>query len=136
MISVVANKIRTLLFFDSAIVCVIFPRDILVPFMPNAIDIRVNLRGCTGDFSKKKIFSNTFISQRKLVDMACRMKSHQSRFQKKSFSCVLCAFFRVFSCLAGKNAFLDGFHVVFTVVRPFVWLLYPPFCTGTSGHPS
>jgi hypothetical protein len=43
MISFVANKIRTLLFFDSAIICVIFPRDILEPSMPNAIDIRVNL---------------------------------------------------------------------------------------------
>jgi len=83
-------------------------------------------RGCTGDFSRKKIFSNTFFSQCKLVDMVCRMKSHQGRFRKKSFSCVLCVFFRVFSCLAGENAFLDGFLVVFTVVLPLVWLLDPP----------
>jgi len=53
-------------------------------------------RGCTEDFYKKKIFSNTFFSQCKLVDMVCHMKSHQGRFQKKSFSCVLCAFSRVF----------------------------------------
>jgi len=79
-------------------------------------------RGCTGDFSKKKIFSNTFFSHGQLVDMVCHMKSHQGRFQKKSFSCVLYAFSRVFSCFAGKNAFLDGFLVVFTVVRPLVCL--------------
>jgi hypothetical protein len=53
-------------------------------------------RGCTGDFSKKKIFSNKKFSQCKLVDMVCRMKSHQGTFQKKSFSCSLCVFSRVF----------------------------------------
>jgi hypothetical protein len=93
-------------------------------------------RGCTEDFSKKKIFSNTFFSLCKLVDMVYRMKSHQGRFQKKSFSCVLCAFLVFFTCFAGKNAFLDGFLVVFTVVWPLVWLFDPPFLTGSSGHPS
>ncbi len=33
-----------------------------------------------------------------------------------------------FSCFAGEKMFLDGFLVVFTVVRPLVWLLDPPFC--------
>ena len=72
-------------------------------------------RACTGDFSKKKYFQTLF-AQCKLVDMVWRMKSHQGRFQKKSFSCVPCAFSCVFSCFAEKNAFLDGFLVVFTVV--------------------
>jgi len=83
-------------------------------------------RGCTGDFSKKKIYSNTFFSQCKLENMVCPMKSHQGIFQTKSFSCVICAVSRVFFCFAGKNAFLDGFLVLFTVVRALVWLLDPP----------
>ena len=91
-------------------------------------------RGCTGDFSKKNIFSNTFFSVQ-TVDMVCRMKSHQGRIQKKSFSCVLCAFSCVFFCFAGNDAFLDVFVVVFTVVRPLVRLLDPPFLTGSLGHP-
>jgi hypothetical protein len=37
-------------------------------------------RGCTGEFSKKKIFSNTLISHGNLVDMVCRMNIHQERF--------------------------------------------------------
>ena len=92
------------------------------------------LMGCTGDFAQKKYFQTLF-SQCKLVDMVCRMKSHQGRFQTKSFSCILCAFSRVFSCFSGNNAFLDGFLLVFTVVRPLVWLLDPLFYTGSSGHP-
>ena len=59
-------------------------------------DISSQVRGCTGDFSKKKIFSNNFFSHCKLVDMVCCMKSHQGTFQKKSFSCALCVFSRVF----------------------------------------
>jgi len=75
---------------------------------------------------RKNIFKH-FLSQCKLVDMVCPMKSHQGRFQKKSFSCILPAFSRVFcSRFAGENAFLDGFHVVFTVVQPLLWLLAPP----------
>jgi len=41
-----------------------------------------------------------------------------------------------FSCFAGKNAFLDGLLVVFTVVRPLVWVLDPPLFTDSSGYPS
>ncbi len=60
--------------------------------------------------------------------MVCHMKSQQGRFQKKSFSRILCAFSRVFfSRFAGENAFSDGFLVVTTVVRPLVRLLDPPF---------
>ena len=81
-------------------------------------------RGCTGDFSKKKI-SNTFFSRCKLVDMVCCMKSYQDSYQKKSYSRVLCAFSRDFSCFAGENAFFDGFLVVFTVVQPLLCLLDP-----------
>jgi hypothetical protein len=54
------------------------------------------------------------------------MKSHQGRFQTKSFSCVLCA-------LPGKIVFLDDFLVVFTVVRPLVWLLDPPLLQALQG---
>ena len=70
-------------------------------------------RGCTGDFSKKKIFSNTFFSQCKLVDMVCRMKSHQGRFQKKSFSCVLCAFSRVFFLFCWEKCVFGWFSCCF-----------------------
>jgi hypothetical protein len=35
-----------------------------------------------------------------------------------------------------ENACLDGFLVVFTVVRPLVWLLDPPFFTSDTGNPS
>jgi len=87
-------------------------------------------RGCTGDFSKKKIFSNTFFSHCKLVDMVRRMKSYQGGFQKKTFSCILCAVSRVVFLFCWANAFLDGFLVVFTVVWPLLWLLDPPFLTG------
>jgi len=59
--------------------------------------------------------------------MVCCMKYHQGRFQTKSFSRVLCAFSHVFFSFRWENAFLDGFLVVFTVVRPLVWLLDPPF---------
>ena len=59
-------------------------------------------RGCTGDFSKKKIFSNNFFSHCKLVDMVCCMKSHQCTFQKKSFSRALCVFSRVFFSFSWK----------------------------------
>ena len=45
-------------------------------------------RGCTGEFSKKKIFSKTFSSQYNVVDMVCHMNIHHERFWKKSFSCV------------------------------------------------
>jgi len=66
--------------------------------------------------------------------MVCRMKSHRGSFQKKSFSCVLWAFSHVFFLvLLGKNEFLDGFLVVFTVVRPLVWLLEPPFLQALQG---
>ncbi len=37
-------------------------------------------RGCTGEISKKKIFSKPFFSQCNLVDMVCRMNIHQDRF--------------------------------------------------------
>ncbi len=70
-------------------------------------------RGCTGDFSKKKIFSNTFFSHGKLVDMVCRMKSHQGRFQKKSFSCVLCAFSRVFFLFCWEKCVFGWFSCCF-----------------------
>jgi len=92
--------------------------------------------GAALEISLRKKYFQTLFSHCKLVDMVCPMKSCQGRIQKKSFSCVLCAFSRVFSCFAGENEFLDGFLVVFTVVRPLVWLLDPPFFTGSSGHPS
>jgi len=67
---------------------------------------RTRSRGCTEDFYKKKICSNTFFSQCKLVDMVCPMKSHQGRFQQKSFSGILCAFSRdFFLVLPGKMRF-------------------------------
>jgi len=53
--------------------------------------------------------------------MVCRMKSHQGRSS-------------VFSCFAGENAFLDGFLVVFTVVRPLVWLLDPVLLISLICH--
>jgi hypothetical protein len=37
-------------------------------------------RGCTGEISKKKIFSKPFFSQCNLVDMVCRMNIHQDGF--------------------------------------------------------
>jgi len=43
--------------------------------------------------------------------------------KKSPFLAFYVRFFMFFSCFAGKNAFLDGFLVVFTVVRPLVWLL-------------
>jgi len=52
--------------------------------------------GAALEISLRKNIFKDFFSQCKLVDMVCRMKSHQGRFQKKSFSCVLCAFSRVF----------------------------------------
>ena len=58
--------------------------------------------------------------------MVCRMISHQGRFQKKSFSCVLWAFPHVFFLFCWEKVFLDGFLVVFTVVWSLVWLLDPP----------
>jgi len=58
------------------------------------------------------------------------MKSHQSRFQKKSFLAFYVRFLMFFTCFVGKNAFLDGFLVVFTVVQSLVWLLDAPFSTG------
>jgi len=65
--------------------------------------------GCNGDFSKKKIFSNTFFSRFKLVDVVCCMKSHQGRFQKKSFSCILCAFSRVFFLFCWEKCVVGWF---------------------------
>jgi hypothetical protein len=82
--------------------------------------------GAALKISIRKKYSQTHFFQCKLVDMVCRIKSHQGRFQKKSFSGVLCAFSCVFSCFAGKNEFLDVFLLVFTVVRPLLWLLDPP----------
>ena len=70
-------------------------------------------RGCTEDFSKKKIFSNTFFSLCKLVDMVYRMKSHQGRFQKKSFSCVLCEFSRVFFLFCWEKCVFGWFSFCF-----------------------
>jgi hypothetical protein len=58
---------------------------------------RLDTRGCTGEISKKKIFSNTFFSHCKLVDMVCCMKSHQGTFQKKViFLCSMSVFLRFF----------------------------------------
>ena len=94
--------------------------------MDSGDESSVGDRGCTGDFSKKKIFSNTFFSQCKLVDMMCPMKYHQGRFQKSHFLAFYVCFLVFFSCFAGKNAFLDGFLVVFTVVQRLAWLLDPP----------
>ena len=37
-------------------------------------------RGCTGEFSKRKIFSKTFSSKYNVVDMVCRMNIHHERF--------------------------------------------------------
>ena len=37
-------------------------------------------RGCTGEISNKKIFSNPFFSHCNLIDMVCRMNIHQGRF--------------------------------------------------------
>jgi hypothetical protein len=37
-------------------------------------------RGCTGEFSKKKIFSKTFSWQYNVVDMVCPMNIHHERF--------------------------------------------------------
>ena len=37
-------------------------------------------RGCTGEFSKKKIFSKIFSSQYNVVDMVCHMTIHHERF--------------------------------------------------------
>jgi len=54
------------------------------------------LVGAALKISIRKKYFQTFFSQCKLVDMVCLMKSHQGRFQKKSFSGVLCAFSRVF----------------------------------------
>jgi len=47
-------------------------------------------------------------------------------FKTSYFLAFYVRFLVFFSCFAGKNAFLDGFLVVFTVVRPLVWLLDPP----------
>ena len=69
-------------------------------------------RGCTGDFSKKNIFSNTFFSVQ-TVDMVCRMKSHQGRIQKKVIFMRSMCVFLCFFCFAGKNAFLDVFCCCF-----------------------
>jgi len=91
-------------------------------------------RGCIGNFSKKKIFSNTFFSQCKLVDMVCRMKSHQGRFQKKSFSCVLCAFSCVFFLFCWGKCVFGWFSYCFhccsatcVAFRP------PPFLQAHQG---
>jgi len=40
-----------------------------------------------------------------------------------------------FSCFAGKNAFLDGFLDVFTVVQPLVWLLDRGWAYGSTLTP-
>jgi len=56
--------------------------------------------------------------------------------KKSHFLAFYVLFLVFFTRFAGKNAFLDGFLVVFTVVQPLVWLLDPPFFTGSSGHPS
>jgi hypothetical protein len=46
-----------------------------LPAPPNPI-----IRGCTGEISKKKIFSKPFFSQCNLADMVCRMNIHQDGF--------------------------------------------------------
>jgi len=64
--------------------------------------------------------------------VSCEISSR--KISKKSFSCVLCAFSRVFySRFAGENVFLDGFLVVFTVVRPRVAFSPPPFLQALQG---
>jgi len=83
-------------------------------------------RGCTGDFSKKKIFSNTFFSQCKLVDMVCPMKSHQGRFQKKSFSCILCAFPSVFFLFCWEKCVFGWFSCCFHCFSATCVALRPP----------
>ncbi len=52
-------------------------------------------KGCTGEISNKKIFSNPFFSHCNLIDMVCRMNIRQSRFWKKKMSetCVFAFFF-------------------------------------------
>jgi len=79
----------------------------------NRLITSITTRGCTGDFSKKKIFSNTFFSHCKLVDMVCRMKCHQGRFQKKSCSCVLCAFSHVFISFCLEKCVFGWFSCCF-----------------------
>jgi len=62
--------------------------------------------GAALEISQRKNIFKHFFSQCKLVDMVCRMKSQQGRFQKKSFSRILCAFSRVFFLvLLGKMRF-------------------------------
>jgi hypothetical protein len=94
------------------------------------------LLGAALEISLRKKYFQTLFSHCKLVDMVCRMKSHQGRFQKKSFSCVLCAFYHVFFLFCLEKCVFGWFLVVFTVVWPLVSLLDPPFFTGSSGHPS
>jgi hypothetical protein len=45
--------------------------------------------------------------------MVCRMKSHQGRFQKKSFSCILCAFSRVFFLFCWEKCVFGWFSCCF-----------------------
>jgi hypothetical protein len=39
-----------------------------------------NHRGCTGEFSTKKMFSKLFFSQCNVVGMVCMMNTHQKNF--------------------------------------------------------
>jgi len=45
--------------------------------------------------------------------MVCHMKSHQGRFQKKSFSCILCAFSRVFFLFCWEKCVFGWFSCCF-----------------------
>jgi hypothetical protein len=71
-------------------------------------------RGCTGDFSKKKMFSKTFSSQHKLVDMVCHINIDQDFKKKFILSCLN----KLFSHFTICKAFMVGILVVLSVEGP------------------
>ncbi len=75
-------------------------------------------RGCTGEISNKKIFSNPFFSHCNLIDMVCRMNIHQGRFWKKIFFHVWNVCFRVFFFLLAKMGFWRVFMLFWQLVGP------------------
>jgi hypothetical protein len=46
----------------------------------NDEDVGTFSRGCTGEFSTKKMFSKLFFSQCNVVGMVCMMNTHQKNF--------------------------------------------------------
>ncbi len=84
------------------------------------------VRGCTGEFYKTKIFSNTFSSHCNLVDMVCCMNIHQEICWKKYFAMSETCFFVFFlNLLASMQCWWVFFLFCLLVGHPNPHRLHP-----------